>query len=88
MCIVSRLTKHFIRRWEQRRGGFPTVVGVNDILKRSQRVRGQHVFWKLVNVEFYQASSPAIFWSHKDGLIIMVDLKKGAAITLIVPADK
>ncbi len=38
---VSRMSKHFVRRWQQRVGATPSIEAVNQILASSQRIRRQ-----------------------------------------------
>jgi hypothetical protein len=86
MAKVRRFSKHFVHRWAERKGGLPSIEEVNDILRNSLCIMKQELLWRQVDkgvmVRHQELSH---YWSHRAGVILLVDDYQGIAVTLITP---
>lgn len=82
-CRVNRLSKHFVRRWNERVGESPSLAKINEILAESCRIRRQmrcmvRRFGVLVPHKIL-----AEYWHHERGMILLVDEERGMAVTVL-----
>lgn len=83
---VRRLSKHFVKRWEQRVGGIPTVDTVNGLLSESYKLRGQRrIYVQSPGGGLKADKQLAEYWHHARGLIMRVDSDASTAVTVITP---
>lgn len=83
--VVTRLSKHFCDRWEERVGGRPTVEGVNWLIRQGQCLRRQQDLWRQDRWGMRPYRLLAEYWCHRAGMLIRVDSERGIAVTVIVP---
>jgi len=80
---VNSLSRHFVRRWNERVGASPSLAKVNQILAESCRIRKQmrcmvRRFGGLVPRKVL-----AEYWHHERGMILLVDEERGMAVTVL-----
>jgi hypothetical protein len=86
MVRVNKFGTHFIQRWAERMGGFPSIEEVNEVLAGSLRIIKQRILWKVLCSGGYGRHEVlSHFWNHERGIIVLVDEYKGTAVTLLTP---
>jgi hypothetical protein len=82
--LVRRFSSHFVERWVQWCGRFPSIEEVNLLIQGAQQLRPQ--------VDLLQRGSDgtlmpykllAEFWNDAEGIVIRVDECVEKAVTLI-----
>jgi len=84
---VSRMSKHFVRRWQQRVGATPSIEAVNQILASSQRIRRQIRCMVPRFGGWVPHKVLAEYWNHGRGLVILVDEDNRMAVTVITAGN-
>ncbi len=79
---ISRLSKHFVRRWEQRVGGSPSVAHVQDMINESFVLRKQLKCMVRRAGILMPHKVLSEYWHHERGVIILVDEDKETAVTI------
>ena len=82
---VELLSRHFMRRWIQRLGKVPSVESVNLILRKGQVVKKGQSLFKLLRGRLYPYHTLTEVWNHNEGVLIWIDERRAAAVTVIVP---
>jgi hypothetical protein len=77
---------HFVRRWAERKGGFPSIEEVNSIIASSLRIIKQEVLFRRTSGgKLVRRRQLSHFWHHASGVILLVDEDNGIAVTVITP---
>ncbi len=84
---VKILSKHFMERWEQRRGTSPSLEYVNLICRKGQCIKHGERMWRSIGGTLYEHKTVTMYWHPREQVIIWVDPEDGTAITLIVPVE-
>jgi hypothetical protein len=86
MARILRFSRHFVQRWAERKGGWPSIEEVQRIVDDGVRIVKQERLWRRVAngvmVEHHELSH---YWCHSAGVILLVDERAGVAVTLITP---
>ncbi|HOV88234.1 MAG TPA: hypothetical protein PLM79_17900 [Syntrophobacteraceae bacterium] len=88
--MIMHLSKHFRQRWRARvsLGDPPCLDEVNEILRRSVRIRNQIRLWKMRGRKFVPHRVLAEYWYHPGGLILKIDETNRTAVTVITAAGR
>jgi hypothetical protein len=81
--MVVSLTRHFIRKWEERVGAAPTVEGINRLMSEAVRVRKQMRLFRREGPSLEPVKVLALYWHHGAGVIIWIDEEWNRAVTVV-----
>lgn len=83
---IIRFSRHFVRRWAERKGGLPAIEEINRMLGESVCiVKQERLFRRLEDGRMVEHQELSHYWCHADAVILVVDDLRGRAVTLLTP---
>jgi hypothetical protein len=80
---VEKLTGHFLRNWNFRVGGSPTLTLINEFIRHSVRIQRPRMLYESDGKAFPLL---AMYWNPEMDIIITVDGYQRKAVSVLTPA--